>query len=103
MAFNRDEHKRKWNQQRSRKVVDLVNRWKRTKGCACCGFNKHHAGLVLDHLDQTTKSRTTGRNRAYNPLWSRERLKDELAKCRVLCATCHYIHTYENEHYKFRG
>lgn len=102
MAFDRDEHKRQWNLQRGRHNTALVNRWKVRQGCECCGYKAHHAGLVLDHLDQNTKDRNK-RSKSYNPLWSKNRIKEEIAKCRVLCATCHNVHTYESKHYLFRG
>ena len=102
MTFDRDAHKREWNRQRAQKNTSLVNRWKMTKGCKQCGYKKHSSALVLDHLDQTTKDRNK-RSKSYNPLWSKDRLKEDLSKIQVLCANCHNIRTYEEEHYKFRG
>jgi hypothetical protein len=103
MAFDRDAHKRKWNRERAQKNTSLVNRWKMTKGCKQCGYKKHPSALVLDHIDPMTKDRNKRNGRAYNPLWSKVRLKEELTKVQVLCACCHNIRTYEEEHYKFGG
>ena len=102
MAFNRDEHKREWNRARQNKIVTLIGRWKKIKGCAHCGYNKHPAALVLDHLDQSTKDRNKKGQRAYNPLWSRMRIKQELAKCQVLCANCSNVRTFEEKQYTYR-
>ncbi len=100
MAFDRDEHKRNWNNKRSRHNTAVINRWKIIKGCQLCGYKAHHAGLVLDHIDPETKDRNK-RRKAYNSLWKKTRIKEELGKCRVLCATCHNVHTYESNHYLF--
>lgn len=102
MAFDRDEHKRKWNVARANKMQSLISRWKRRKGCACCGYNTHPAALVLDHIDPKTKDRNK-RRRAINHLWSKERVKSELAKIQVLCANCHNIRTFEERHFEFRS
>ena len=103
MAFNRDEHKKEWNRARQNKTVTLIGRWKMMKGCAHCGYKGHPSALVLDHVDPATKDRSKrAGGRAYNPLWSRARIKQELAKCQVLCANCSNIRTHEEKHYAYR-
>ena len=99
--FNSAEHKKKWNRERAQRNTALIARWKLTKGCETCGYKEHHAGLILDHLDPSTKDRNK-RSKSYNPLWKKDRIKQELAKCRVLCATCHNVHTFESNHYNLR-
>lgn len=74
--------------------TDVVARWKKIKGCCECGYNKHHAALHLDHIDPETKHKK-GSPRAYDSGWSMSRIKEELSKCRVLCANCHGINTHE--------
>jgi len=101
MAFDRIAYKNKYNAERSKYNVDLIARWKRIKGCCQCGYKAHHAGLVLDHINPKEKDRTK-HGRAYNPGWGKNKIKNELAKCRVMCATCHQVHSYMNEHHSFR-
>ena len=102
MAFNRDEYKKEWNKARHNKMVALISRWKMIKGCAVCGYKKHPCALVLDHIDPATKDRNGKSKRAYNPLWNKKRIKQELSKCQVLCANCSNIRSYEEKHYAYR-
>lgn len=102
VLFDRFEHKKKWNRTRSRFNKALIARWKIRKGCCICGYKTHHAGLVLDHMDPLTKDRNK-RSLSFNPLWKKERIKSELSKCQVLCATCHNVRSYQQQHYNFRS
>lgn len=76
------------------KMRSLVNRWKEIKGCSCCGFKGKHFQLDLDHVDPSTKYAQN--HRAYEPNWKKERIKEELAKCVILCANCHRMKTFTN-------
>ena len=98
MTFDRDAHKREWNRKRQSYTIELLRRWKRSKGCSHCGYNNPIA-LVLDHIDPATKDKNRKSGRAINPLWCKERIKKELALCQVLCANCHTIRTWEEEHF----
>jgi len=83
-----------------KKMTALVGRWKVIKGCCneeCSGFPKHRAALHLAHKEP--KLAHYKHSGAYKPWWSKKRIKEELAKCRVLCANCHSIETYDEEHY----
>jgi hypothetical protein len=71
-----------------------INAIKVARGCSICGYNKHPAALDFNHargeklfnVSQDTKM-----------AWPK--VLDEIAKCDVLCANCHRIHTYENRHW----
>lgn len=96
--------KKAYNTARHRTVyahnTKLISRWKRMKGCSVCGYKKHPTALHLDHVDPSTKSKVSKYTyKALNYYWSKERIKQELAKCQVLCANCHAIRTYEERHY----
>lgn len=82
------------------KMTALVGRWKIRKGCqspTCAGHPKHRAALHLAHITPAMKHHK--HSAAIKPWWSKARVKEEIAKCRVLCANCHGIETYEEGHY----
>lgn len=103
MGFDRKAYKRVWDKERKDHMRKLVQRWKRRKGCAVCGYKQHSAALVLDHIDPHTKCHGLKNTRqAYNPGWSISKLKDELSKIQVLCANCHQVRTYTEGHHLVR-
>ena len=59
-------------------------------GCEDCGYAEHPTALQFDHIDPAKKEFSIGRSKGV----SFKRLKDEVAKCRVLCANCHMIKTF---------
>ena len=88
------EERKIYEKERATKWRALLNRWKRFKGCAECGYKEHAAALQLDHivpLNNGKAQRPPGMGNS-----SIERRKRELAKCRVLCANCHAVITYGN-------
>lgn len=76
----------------------MLDTYKINKGCESCGFDAHAAALQFDHIDPETKYRTrTGK--AVHPSdmvgrYSVATIVAEIAKCRVVCANCHAIHTH---------
>ena len=73
---------------------DLVNKIKVDKGCAKCGYSVHAAALDFNHVRGDKKF-----NVSQDTKVALQKLLDEIAKCEVLCANCHRIHTYENRHW----
>lgn len=73
---------------------DLINKIKVDKGCAKCGYNAHAAALDFNHTHGDKKF-----NVSQDPKVALEKLLAEIAKCEVLCANCHRVHTYENRHW----
>lgn len=78
----------------------ITNRIKSERGCEVCGFNAHPAALQFDHIDPATKYRTKA-GKVVHPSdmikggrYSLETVLAEIAKCRVVCANCHAIHTH---------
>lgn len=65
---------------------------KKSSRCEECG-NDDFRVLDFDHIDRETKSFNVGdgMRRGY----SLDKIKNEMAKCRVLCANCHRIKTWE--------
>jgi len=79
----------KQRQARGRKYLQQI---KTEKGCAKCGYNEHPAALDFNHLDPSKKSF----NIASCASLSLNLLDAEIAKCEILCANCHRIHTYDS-------
>lgn len=96
--FDRKNHKKEFDKKRDSDNRKLIQRWKLSKGCAYCGYKKHYAALQLDHIDPSTKHKTRVRT-AINYKWGKDRIKNELGKCQVLCANCHSIRTLEEKHH----
>jgi hypothetical protein len=76
---------------RDNKIDVWFKEYKRSLCCEVCGEN-HPACLEFHHLDPTQKSFSVSQRRNRPSL---EKLIEEIAKCRVLCANCH-----RKEHYK---
>ena len=66
--------------------------YKLEMGCEMCGYNEHSAALQFDHIDPSTKEATIAdmirSGKKAEAVWA------EIAKCRVLCANCHMVHTH---------
>ena len=73
----------------SRRVA--INEWKMERGCEKCGYRSNAVALDLDHLEPETKVGDISALLRY-AAW--EVVVAELAKCRVLCANCHRVHTF---------
>ena len=73
----------------NKRTKKFIKRVKLYLGCLTCGYKKSSDALQFDHLDITTKVREISRMSAC----SFTVLKNEMRKCRVLCANCHAEHT----------
>lgn len=60
--------------------------------CEVCGFN-HPGALDFHHIDPATKDRAVSRM-IYDKC-SKEKVLEEIKKCKVLCSNCHRILHYE--------
>lgn len=79
------------------KMRSLVGRWKMIKGCSHCDFKAELPfQLDLDHIKPNTKT-NKGNSRAFEPSWSKKRIKEELRKCQVLCKNCHALKTFKEK------
>ena len=67
------------------KVKEWINRYKLSKGCSVCGYNK--CAFALDFHQIGDKKFSIGQGIACNK--SLEKVKKEIEKCIVLCANCH--------------
>ena len=55
--------------------------------CECCGYNNNISALEFHHIDPNTKSFQLDLRAFSNT--SLEKLKNEVLKCKLLCANCH--------------
>ena len=70
-------------QRRFRRLAQVI---KQRRGCASCGYNKMASGLDFDHMP----GHWTIFNLSSPPdILRLVEFKQEIAKCQVLCATCH--------------
>ena len=68
------------------------------KGCCECGERDPRV-LEFDHIDAADKSHHVGRLLANGYSWGNEMLREEIRKCRVICANCHRKHTIVQQGY----
>ena len=88
-----------WKKSRLAKRRAFLNEYKMSRGCEICGYNEHPQALTFDHIDQCEKdSEYSSKNLTR---WNKSRVLSEIQKCRVLCAICHAIDTYENKRHMF--
>ena len=67
----------------------FMKRVKLFLGCELCGYRKYACALQFDHIDPKNKLRMISTMQGY----SMKSLKNEMRKCRVLCANCHAVHS----------
>jgi hypothetical protein len=82
------EHKQELQKQRYIQNRQYMYDYLSTHPCEVCG-ESDPVVLEFDHLDQSTKHTAVGLMADY----SLTKIKEEIAKCRVLCANCHKRHT----------
>lgn len=97
--YHREYHKSTWypghkanrierSKKRRQELVEWYREYKKTLHCEDCG-ESHPATLEFHHLDPSQKDVNISRLIAVSS--SLRRLKEEMAKCVVLCANCHRI------------
>lgn len=73
-----------------RRKVDWLDEYKKTQKCAKCGVEDYRV-LEFDHIEGNKDFNLA--NGKWN--YGVEKLKEEIAKCQVLCVNCHRIKTLE--------
>ena len=81
------------NRDTRREFLDVI---KLERGCAICGYNEHPRALQFDHIDPKQKNFTISSALTC----SMDKLLTELDKCRILCANCHSIHSWNEKHWQ---
>ena len=75
-----------------------LNKYKNHLGCQICHYNEYAVALHFDHTSPDNKRKAVGDMLSY----SIKRLIEEVRKCRVLCANCHFVETDRLRHRKRR-
>ena len=102
MPYKDVEVGRQWKREKIRKHRKFIQRVKTLKGCQICGFKEHYSALGFDHIDPATKDPKLQNHGALNETWGMARIKDEMRKCRVLCANCHAMESHRQGHHNIR-
>lgn len=74
-----------------REQKNYLQKYRLSKGCMDCGYREHFAALQFDHVRGKKKiglGETHGQP-------SRKRIDEEIAKCDVVCANCHFVREYK--------
>lgn len=72
---------------------DFINQLKAQTPCADCGRSFHPIAMDFDHLSD--KSRNISEMVILK--MSLSSLKEEIAKCEIVCACCHRVRTYNRQ------
>lgn len=111
MKLTSDEYRKYLRDKRYRRI----NKYKLSKGCIDCGYNKHPKALCFDHKVRENKTilldaSKSGANMSTlvcritptDKVKNRQYIKDlfnEIRKCEVRCQNCHNIKTWEERDY----
>lgn len=77
-------------------ITLFLNKYKLEKGCEVCGYKKHPGALQFDHIDRSQKyMNVSAMNKYYYD--NLDKIKQEVSKCRILCANCHAEKTVDNK------
>ena len=82
-------YKKKHKKEQMHKRKKFIRRVKLFLGCIICGYKQHPHALHFDHIDIKNKKKEISGLVTYSLLT----IKNEMRKCRVLCANCHAEHT----------
>ena len=96
---NKEQYKEKV---RARKIElrEWIDEIKSTLHCERCPQN-HPAALDFHHEDPDKKEFSLGS--AADRGWSKEKILAEMEKCKILCASCHRIHHWEQQQLKIKS
>jgi hypothetical protein len=78
-----------------KRVRDWLAAYKLESGCVDCGYRGHFSALQLDHEGPKTVSIADARTSI-----ARLQAEIESGQCKVRCANCHSIRTWERKHQK---
>ena len=89
--------KRKKNKPLKKMRKTVIERYKILKGCCMCGYKQHPIALDFAHINRETK---VGNISVLINKSNWKKLLEEIKKCRVMCANCHRVATYNESGWK---
>lgn len=92
--------KRRQNHHERRVAASMLILENKKCGCQMCG-EKRPECLDFHHVDPSTKK--YGVAKMVGMKMALETIKEEIAKCQVLCANCHRVVTAQEKHYYSRN
>tara|TARA_R110002110_G_scaffold36846_1_gene122458 strand:- start:13 stop:318 length:306 start_codon:yes stop_codon:yes gene_type:complete len=90
---NARAYKKNWSLKRSTQKREWLNEYKKDKPCSHCGLLYEPICMDFHHVDPKTKKATI--SNLVNGSHTLKKLKEEVAKCEILCAICHRLHHYK--------
>lgn len=75
-------------------IGEVIVQEAKDKPCTDCGKIYHHSVMDFDHLPQFQKLFPISKWRQH----SRKQIKEEIAKCEVVCSNCHRARTWSRSH-----
>ena len=79
----------------NRELIRYVRSYKTDNACSDCNVKYHYSVMQFDHKDGTQKE-----DNINSLMWRAgiQRVKDEIAKCELVCANCHSLRTFRKQH-----
>ena len=79
----------------NRELIKFVRDYKTNNPCMDCKTLYHYSAMQFDHRDGSEKTSTINRL-----MWraSIATVKEEIAKCDLVCANCHAKRTFKRHH-----
>jgi endonuclease I len=87
------EYRKAWQSRNTSKKRKWLNEYKKDKPCSHCGETYEPLYLDLHHIDPAKKKANI--SNLVQGTRSLETLKEEVAKCEIICAHCHRLHHYK--------
>ena len=80
--------------ERKRRLREWMNTKKESLSCSRCG-ESHPSCIQFHHTDPSEKDINLAK--AVSRGWSIKRMKQEISKCEVVCANCHFKEHWEDK------
>tara|TARA_R110002051_G_scaffold200186_1_gene267107 strand:- start:801 stop:1094 length:294 start_codon:yes stop_codon:yes gene_type:complete len=86
-------YKKEWKLKRTAVKKEWLNEYKKDNHCSHCGSLHDPLCMDLHHTDPKNKLATI--STLVHGSHTLEKLKEEVAKCKILCAICHRLYHYK--------
>ena len=86
-------YKKEWKLKRVAEKSTWLNEYKNKNPCSRCGKSYDPVCMDFHHVDPESKVSTI--SSFLHGTHTLEKLKEEVAKCEIICAHCHRLHHYK--------